>query len=36
VLPPEPQALPVAEWREIAVALLGHTGRRRSPAASRT
>lgn len=36
VLPPEPQALPVAEWREIAAALLGHTGRRRSPAASRT
>lgn len=36
VLPPEPQALPVNEWREIAAALLGFTGRRRSPAASGT
>jgi probable F420-dependent oxidoreductase len=36
VLPPEPQALPVAEWREIAAALLGFTARWRSPAASRT
>lgn len=36
VLPPEPQALPVPEWREIAAALLGSIGRRRSSAASRT
>jgi probable F420-dependent oxidoreductase len=36
VLPPEPHALPVAEWREIAAALLGYTGRRRSPAAAST
>jgi hypothetical protein len=35
VLPPEPQALPVAEWREIAAAL-GFIGRRRSSAAHRT
>ena len=36
VLPSEPQALPVAEWREIAAALPGHAGRRRLPAARKT
>lgn len=30
VLPAEPQALPMAQWRELASALLGFTGRRRS------
>ena len=30
VLPAEPQALPIAQWRELASALLGFTGRRRS------
>jgi probable F420-dependent oxidoreductase len=33
VLPADPEALPLAEWREIASALLGYTGRRRSVAA---
>jgi probable F420-dependent oxidoreductase len=36
VLPPEPHGLPVAEWREIASALLGYSGRRTSPVASST